>query len=65
MTNFILWLILFFFCWPLALLALIIYPIVWLIMLPFRIIGLTVDGLFEFLAALIHLPARILRASKP
>jgi hypothetical protein len=64
MINFILWLILFFFCWPLALLALIIYPIVWLIMLPFRIIGLTVDGLFEFLAALIHLPARIFRGSK-
>jgi hypothetical protein len=65
MTNFILWLILFFFCWPLALLALIMYPIVWLIMLPFRIIGLTVDGIFEFLAALIHLPSRIIRSSKP
>ena len=65
MTTFILWLILFFFCWPLALLALILYPIVWLLMLPFRIIGITVDGLFEFLKALIHLPARIIRTSKP
>jgi len=64
-TTFVLWLILLFFCWPLALLALVLYPIVWLLMLPFRIIGMTVDGLFEFLTALIHLPARILRASKP
>jgi len=64
-TIFVLWLILLFFCWPLALLALVLYPIIWLLMLPFRIIGMTVDGLFEFLTALIRLPARILRASKP
>ncbi len=64
MTTFILWLILFFFCWPLALLALILYPIVWLILLPFRIIGLAVDGILEFLSALIRLPAKILRTSK-
>jgi hypothetical protein len=64
MTTFILWLILFLLCWPLALLALVLYPIVWLLMLPFRIIGLTMKGLFEFLTALILLPARILRASK-
>ncbi|MGD0590804.1 MAG: hypothetical protein ABSA44_08405 [Bacteroidota bacterium] len=64
MKTFILWLILFLLCWPLALLALVLYPIVWLLMLPFRIIGLTMEGLFEFLTALILLPARILRASK-
>jgi hypothetical protein len=64
MTTFILWLILFLFCWPLALLALVLYPIVWLLMLPFRIIGLTMEGVFGFLTALILLPARILRASK-
>jgi hypothetical protein len=64
MTTFILWLILFLLCWPLALLALVLYPIVWLLMLPFRIIGLTMKGLFGFLAGLILLPARILRASK-
>lgn len=64
MTTFILWLILFLLCWPLALLALVLYPIVWLLMLPFRIIGLTMEGLFGFLTALILLPARILRASK-
>jgi len=64
MTTFILWLILFFLCWPIALLALVLYPIVWLLLLPFRIIGLTMKGLFEFLTALILLPARILRASK-
>ena len=64
MTTFILWLILFFFCWPLALLALILYPFVWLILLPFRIVGLAVDGILEFFGALIRLPAKILRTSK-
>jgi hypothetical protein len=64
MTTFILWLILFLLCWPLALLALVLYPLVWFLMLPFRIIGLTMEGLFGFLTALILLPARILRASK-
>jgi hypothetical protein len=64
MTTFILWLILFLLCWPVALLALVLYPIVWLLLLPFRIIGLTMEGLFGFLTALILLPARILRATK-
>jgi hypothetical protein len=64
MIAFILWFILFFLCWPLALLALVLYPIVWLLMLPFRIIGLTIDGLFTFLTALILLPARILRGPR-
>jgi hypothetical protein len=63
MIKFLLWLILLILCWPLALLALIAYPFVWLIMLPFRLIGLTVDALFQFLKAVIMLPARILRGT--
>ncbi len=61
MTTFILWLLLLFLCWPLAVLALIAYPFVWLLLLPFRLLGLAVDGVFEFLRALVLLPARILR----
>jgi hypothetical protein len=59
--TFILWLLLFVFCWPLALLALLLYPIVWLLLLPFRLIGIAVDGVFSFLHALLALPARVLR----
>jgi hypothetical protein len=62
MIKFLLWLVLFFFCWPLALLALILYPIVWLFALPFRLIGITMDALFSFLKALLMLPARALGA---
>ena len=61
MLTFILWLLLFVFCWPLALLALLLYPIVWLILLPFRLVGIAVGGVFEFLRALLFLPARVLR----
>ncbi len=61
MLTFILWLILFFLCWPLAILALVLYPIVWLLTLPFRALGIVVDGLFGFLRAIIMLPARALR----
>jgi hypothetical protein len=61
MLKFLLWLLLLFFCWPLALLALILYPVVWLILLPFRIVGITVDGLLELLKAIFMLPARVLR----
>ena len=61
MFTFILWLILLFFCWPLALLALVLYPIVWVLMLPFLLVGLSVEGLFAFLRAIIMLPARVLR----
>jgi hypothetical protein len=61
MVKFLLWLLLLFFCWPLALLALILYPIVWLISLPFRLIGITLDGVFELLKAIFMLPARVLR----
>jgi hypothetical protein len=64
MTTFILWLILFFLYWPLALFALLIYPIIWLLVLPFRVIGLTMEGLFAFLKEIILLPSRILQGSK-
>ena len=58
--KFILWLILFVLCWPLALLALVLYPIVWLVVLPFRLVGIAVEGVFQFLKALVLLPARAL-----
>ena len=61
MTKFLLWLILLVICWPLALLGLMLYPIVWLLLLPFRLLGMTVSAVFELLRALITLPARILR----
>ena len=60
MTKFILWLILLFICWPLALLALILYPFAWLLSIPFRMLGITVDAVFELFRVLITLPARIL-----
>jgi len=63
MTKFLLWLLLLFLCWPLALLALVLYPIVWLLTLPFRLIGITVDAIFEFLKALLLLPSRVLGAN--
>ena len=61
MMKFLLWLILLVICWPLALLGLLLYPIVWLLLLPFRLLGMTVNAVFELLRALIMLPARILR----
>ncbi|MBN8737830.1 MAG: hypothetical protein J0H27_16375 [Xanthomonadales bacterium] len=64
MTTFLLWLVLLVFCWPIALLALVLYPLVWLIALPFRLLGFAVDGVFEFLRALFLLPARILRGPR-
>lgn len=62
MVKFLLWCILLVLCWPLALLALILYPLVWILLLPFRIVGIAVGGVFDFLWALVTLPARILRA---
>jgi hypothetical protein len=59
--KFLLFLILLVLCWPLALAALVLYPIVWLILLPFRLVGVVVGGVFEFIAALFTLPARVLR----
>jgi hypothetical protein len=61
MAAFFLWCLLLVFCWPIALLALITYPFVWLILLPFRIVGIAVHGVLAFLRALFFLPARILR----
>ncbi len=60
MFTFLLWLILLILCWPLALLALILYPFVWLLMLPFRLLGIAVEGVFALLKSIIMLPARVL-----
>ena len=62
MIKFLLWCILFVLCWPLALLALVLYPIVWLFLLPFRLVGIAVDGVFSLLRAVLTLPARLLGA---
>ena len=59
--TFLLWLLLLIFCWPLALLALVLWPLLWLIALPFRLLGIAVDGVFDLLRAILTLPARILR----
>lgn len=59
MWSFFLWVILFVLCWPLALLALILYPFVWLLLLPFRILGFAVDGVLELIKAVFLLPARL------
>jgi hypothetical protein len=64
MASFLLWCLLFVLCWPLALFALVLYPFVWLILLPFRLVGIAVDGVFEFLRALLLLPARLLRGRR-
>ena len=61
MIKFLLWCILLFFCWPLAILALVLYPVVWLILLPFRIVGVAVGGVLELIWALFTLPARLVR----
>ena len=61
MAVFLLWLLLLVVCWPLALLALVLYPIVWLVALPFRLVGITLGAVFAFLGALLMLPARVLR----
>jgi hypothetical protein len=65
MLTFLLWCILFVLCWPLALLALILYPIVWLLLLPFRIFGIAVGGVLDVLAAILTLPPRLLRGPRP
>ena len=64
MLTFLLWCLLFVVCWPLALLALILYPIVWIILLPFRLVGIAVGGVFELLRAIMFLPARVLRGPR-
>jgi hypothetical protein len=60
MIKFLLWLLLFVVCWPLAILAVLLWPLVWLISLPFRLIGIAVEGVFAFLRSLVMLPARVL-----
>ena len=60
MIKLLLWLLLFVLCWPIALIALVLYPIVWLLLLPFRVLGIAVDGVFELLRAILFLPARML-----
>jgi hypothetical protein len=62
MLTFVLWCILFVLCWPLALMALVLYPIVWLLLLPFRILGIAVEGALKLVWAIVTLPVRLLRA---
>jgi len=62
-TKFLLWCILLVLSWPVALLALILYPFVWLLLLPFRLVGIAVGGVLAFLRALFFLPARVLRGA--
>ena len=61
MVKFLLWCILLVLCWPVALLALVLYPLVWLLLLPFRLLGIVVSGILELIQGLIMLPARVLR----
>jgi hypothetical protein len=61
MFTFLTWCVLLVICWPLALLALLLYPLVWLLLLPFRIVGIAVGGVLELVKAIIFLPARVLR----
>jgi hypothetical protein len=64
MAAFFLWCVLFVLCWPVALLALVMYPIVWLLLLPFRIVGIAVGGVLGFISALFMLPVRLLRGPR-
>ena len=64
MLTFLLWCILLIFCWPLALVVLVLYPLVWLVLLPLRIMGIAVEGVLELLKAIILLPARMLRGPR-
>ena len=61
MLTFLVWCVVLFFCWPLALVALILYPLVWLLLLPFRIVGIAVGGALELVWAIVTFPARVLR----
>jgi hypothetical protein len=64
MFTFLVWLVLLFFCWPLAIFAVVLYPIVWLLLLPLRILGIAVEGVLELVKAIIFLPARVLRGPR-
>jgi hypothetical protein len=63
MLKFLLWCILLVMCWPLALLALVLYPLVWVLLIPFRLLGIAVEGVLDLIWALVTLPARLLGAS--
>ena len=63
MVKFLLWCVLLILCWPLAIAALVLYPVVWLLLLPFRIVGIAVGGVLELVWAVVTLPARLLRGS--
>jgi len=64
MAAFLLWCLLLVVCWPLALVVLVLYPLIWLLLLPFRILGIAVGGVFELLRAILFLPARVLRGPR-
>jgi hypothetical protein len=64
MVKFLLWCILLVLCWPLALLALVLYPFVWLLLLPFRLLGIAVDAVLDLLRAVLTLPGRVLRGPR-
>ncbi|MDE2195586.1 MAG: hypothetical protein KGJ56_00135 [Gammaproteobacteria bacterium] len=64
MLTLAVWIILLIICWPLALLALVLYPFIWLLSLPFRLVGITMDAVFDLLSAILHLPARVLRGPR-
>ena len=64
MLTFVLWCVLLVLCWPLALLALLLYPLVWLLLLPFRLLGIAVDGVLNLIRAVVLLPARVLGGPK-
>jgi hypothetical protein len=64
MLTFMIWLVVLVLCWPLAILALLLYPIVWLLLLPFRILGIAVGGVLSFLRAVVMLPARVLGGAR-
>ena len=64
MVALLLWLFLLLFCWPLAIAAILLYPLVWLLLLPFRLLGITVNGLFALLRAIVMLPARVLGGTR-
>ena len=64
MAKFLLWCLLLVVCWPLAVLALVLYPFVWLLLLPFRLVGIAVGGVLELVKAIVFLPARVLRGPR-
>jgi hypothetical protein len=61
MLSILLWFVLLIFCWPLALILLVLYPLIWLVLLPFRLVGVAVAGVFELIRAIFFFPARVLR----